>query len=77
MNKDRRKQIQAIRTDLENLQGRVNELKEEEQQTFDDMPEGFQQGERGEATQTAIDALDAAANSIGEAADSLTEAEGA
>lgn len=68
MNKDRRKAIAAVVAQLDELKGQmdnirqaVEDLRDEEQDYFDAMPEAFQQGEKGDTAQQAIDALDSAA----------------
>lgn len=38
----------------------IEEIKDEEQEKYDNMPEGLQQGDRGQAIETAISALDSA-----------------
>jgi hypothetical protein len=64
MNKARRKQIsevierlQAISTDLEEIAG-------EEQEYFDNMPEGFQQCGRGQRAEEVAADIDCAAQSV-------------
>ncbi len=51
MNNERRKRIEAAREI-------VQEVKDDEEAALDNMPESFQDGERGQAMQEAIDALD-------------------
>ncbi|EHQ4620066.1 hypothetical protein KQ096_005174, partial [Salmonella enterica] len=48
---------------------------DEEEDAFNNLPEGIQNGERGDAMQTAIAALDAAVSALEEASDQLTEAQ--
>jgi chromosome segregation ATPase len=67
MNNQRRKEIAAVRARLEAAQQAVDELvgelesiRDDEQSYFDDMPENFQSGEKGERAQAAIDALEEA-----------------
>lgn len=43
---------------------RVGERKKEEQDAFDNLPEGFQLSERGEAMESAISSIDDAIISI-------------
>ncbi len=64
MNKDRRKAIAALVTELEALQGKLGDVRdqidtlgEEEQDYYDNMPESFQNGEKGSAAEAARDAL--------------------
>lgn len=65
MNATRRKQIEALKEKLEILKGEASSLadelatlRDEEQEYYDNMPEGLQSGEKGEKAQTAIDALE-------------------
>lgn len=67
MNNDRRKAIKAITALLERAEALVEQAKEEiqdviaaEQEALDSLPESFQDGERGQAMQAAIDNLEAA-----------------
>lgn len=67
MNKDRRKHIAEIVANLETvketlsgLASDIETIREEEQEYFDNMPESFQMGEKGQAAEAAIDALDSA-----------------
>ena len=71
MNNERRKRIKAIATKLDELRATFDSLREEvetirdeEQEAFDAMPESFQNGEKGEKSQAAIDALDEAVSTI-------------
>ncbi len=49
-------------------------LRDEEQDYYDNMPESFQSGEKGDRAQEVIDALDEALDSLDSAADSLDTA---
>ena len=42
---------------VEDIHGQLEECKDEEQEYYDNMPESFQNGERGSNAQTAIDAM--------------------
>lgn len=73
MNNDRRKRIaravsllQGLTEAFDEAKGLIEELKDEEQEAFDNMPEGLQQGERGQQTEQA-------ANYLTEAFDALEE----
>ena len=74
MNKERRKRIESIKEKLSDLQSDIDELKDEEQEAYDNLPESFQHGERGESISQAIDNLYYACSSIEEAIDYLNEA---
>lgn len=89
MNKERRKRIaeliaklETLDSDLSSLHSDVEEIAEEEREYFDNMPDNMQQGEKGEAADTAAnnlseakDALETARDEIGTALDKLTETE--
>lgn len=76
MNKQRRKVIADIQAQLSNLAEAINNVWSEEQEAFDNLPEGLQESERGEAMQEAIDALESAADLCEELDDALNEALG-
>lgn len=58
MNKTRRKAIETLGLELEEIQGRLSAILEEEQESFDNLPEGFQNGEKGEKIQECVDVLE-------------------
>lgn len=74
MNNDRRKRIQEIRESLLDLQADLEKIKDEEQEAYDNLPESFQDGEKGEKMSEAIDNLDYAFSSLEEVAEYLEEA---
>lgn len=82
MNNDRRKALTALRGKLEELKsvledkhsGDADTLHDEEQDYFDNMPESFQQGDRGQAAEAAADAIESAKDSIDEAVSALETA---
>lgn len=76
MNKERRKDIDTLIEQLEGIELTVQELRDQEEDTKGNLPEGLQDGERGEAMQEAMDALEEAADNIQEAMDNLTGAKG-
>ena len=59
------------------LIGELEEIRDEEQEAFDNMPEGFQNGERGELAQEAINNLETAIGYLEalDAIDDLNEVE--
>lgn len=73
MNQQRRKRLNKIMEQIDLLMDDLEEIQSEEQEAFDNMPEQFQEGERGEAMQEAIDNLDNAWSSLEEAKDTLEE----
>ena len=54
MNNARRKEINTLIAELEDLKSRLESVLEEEQEYLDNMPESFQGGEKGEKAQSAI-----------------------
>lgn len=74
MNKDRRARIQALINKLEDIKEDIDFIKDEEQEYYDNMPENFQMGEKGDKAQEAIDNLDYAYSSIDEVVEYLEEA---
>ena len=66
MNNDRRARIQALIDKLEDIKEDIDFIKDEEQESYDNMPENFQAGERGDKAQEAIDNLDYAYSQIDE-----------
>ena len=76
MNKERRKNLQGIIDQLEELAGAVEDIQEEEEEYRDHIPENMQSGERYEQAEAACGALAEAADSISSAIDSINEAIG-
>jgi hypothetical protein len=65
VNKERRAELASIREEIDRAQAIIGEamsrletVKDEEQDYYDNMPESFQNGEKGERAQQAVDALD-------------------
>lgn len=71
MNKQRRKEITNIISELEIIKSRLYEVLNDEQISFDNMPENLQYSMRGEESQEAIENMDAAVNSLDEAIENL------
>ena len=60
---------------LRPLKDKVSDLRDEEQEYLDNMPEGLQSGDKGDAAQSAIDELDNAESYLDLAIDNLNEDE--
>lgn len=67
MNANRRKSIEKILSQIEDLKTELESLKDEEREYYDNMPESLQGGERGQDAQRYVDELDNALNSLDEA----------
>lgn len=76
MNNVRRKDINKIINTIEILKSQIENLLSEEEFSFDNMPEGIQESEKGDKSQEAIENLQSAIDSIDEAIDYLTDAKG-
>ena len=81
MNNERRKEItklyeriDATVSDLEDMISATEELRDEEQEAFDNLPESMQASERGEKMEAAVSALNEAIEALEAARDSLDEA---
>lgn len=74
MNNSRRKTIALIIKDLEAIAERVEAVMDEEQEYFENMPEGIQQSERGDKSEEAYQNLDLAHDCIQEMSGLLEEA---
>ena len=64
MNKYRREELLDVVDLLGDAIDRLSEIRDEEQDAFDAMPEGLQESSRGDAMQDAIDTLDGFENAI-------------
>lgn len=76
MNKQRRKQIDEVYASLEQWVGVIEGLQSEEQESFDAMPEGLQESERGQAASEAADSLGEALDYVNSALEALEAAKG-
>jgi prefoldin subunit 5 len=81
MNTQRRKTIKEMVIKLDDLRSQLETvkdddleaLKSDEREGFDNMSEGLQQSERGQAIEQAADNLDAAYDALEQATDSIQE----
>lgn len=74
MNKQNKKEIINYICQLEEIKSCIETMLKDETEKLDNMPEGLQESERGEALQNAIDNLESALDAIGDAIDYLNEA---
>lgn len=73
MNAQGRKKIAKQIASLENIKSILENMIDDEEAKYDNMPEGLQESERGEQMQEAIEALESACDSLNEAIISLNE----
>lgn len=71
MNKDRLKQINEIIKNIDNISGEIENVLDEEQFSFDNMPENLQSSSNGERSEDAIGNLEEAHEKIQEVKESL------
>lgn len=71
MNAKTRKQINQLTGQLENIKAQFEEMQSEEEQKYNNLPEGLQQGEAGQCMEAAasnltdaVESLDAALSSM-------------
>lgn len=74
MNKNRRKALEEIRTQLSDLYDLLEEVKGEEEEYRDNMPENLQNSERHEIAENACENMDSALSSLEEALDYIESA---
>ncbi len=56
--------IEKIRLEIEDLSNLIENIREGEEEAFDNLPESLQESDRGEAMQEAIDNLDSALSDL-------------
>lgn len=66
-------ELDGFQEKLESYQSDIEGLADEERMKFDNLPEGLQESERGEAYEIAADTLEEAASNLEEVVSSLTE----
>ena len=71
MNNERRKALRMVITRLEEARSRLDDVAADEHEAFDNMPEGLQMSERGEAMEEGIDTLDESLDGIDEIIENL------
>ena len=74
MNNARRRRIENVQEKIAELLCEIDEIRNEEQEAFENLPESLQETERGEHMQAACDALDEAYSNLESVDDSLIEA---
>ena len=74
MNKQRRARIQEVVDQISVLCQELEELRDEEQEYMDNMPENLQCSEKYEIAEEAVDNLDSTIGSLEEAIDYANEA---
>lgn len=73
MNKDRRKRISDIIKEIENVKDKLQDVLNEEESIFDNMPENLQCSMRGEESEESIDYMNEAIDALDNAVEQLKE----
>lgn len=76
MNKARRAQLDAIYSQIEELVSKLETIRDEEQDTYDSMPDSFRDGDKGEASQTCIEAMESALGDLETVKENVEQAKG-
>ena len=76
MNKDRRARISALQEQLQDIMSALDEIRNEEQEAYYNLPESIQYGERGDTMADAIDNMDEAASLLEDIDSYLDDAKG-
>lgn len=74
MNKQRRKDLSAILNELADLRSRLETIQQDEQDAYDNMPEGLQQSERGQKAEECCSRLEDALTSFDEIDSAVNDA---
>lgn len=64
MNAERRKRIKYVINDIDDIISALDEIRNDEQDAYDNLPENFQESEKGEAMLENIDSLDIAMSNL-------------
>jgi prefoldin subunit 5 len=73
MNDKRRKELNEIFRELHALQGRLDDIQNEEQDAYDNLPESLQSAEKGEQMQEYINAIDQSKSDLETTMDTLAQ----
>ena len=76
MNKEGRKRLSELVSKLQEIEGEICSIKDEEQEKFDNLPEGLQASDKGTQIEETIGYLEEAENCIQETASNLDNAMG-
>jgi F0F1-type ATP synthase membrane subunit b/b' len=71
VNAARREQIGTIADAIEQLRVDLESLRDEEQEYFDNMPESFQQAQKGQDAEAAVDSLSESVDGLDEVVSNL------
>ena len=72
MNNTRRKHLRDLIEKMEGIKSEIEEIRTEEEEYYNNMPEAFQDGDKGDRAQTVIEYLDEAMTAAGDVIENLT-----
>lgn len=75
MNAQQRKLLAELRDELTIIMDKIEQIKEEEEEKYYNLPEALQDSEKGDKFQENIDTLDDVWNALSDACDTLEEVE--
>ena len=74
MNNTRRKHLRDLIEKMEGIKSEIEEIRTEEEEYYNNMPEAFQDGDKGDRAQTVIEYLNEAMTAAGDVIENLTSA---
>lgn len=74
MNNTRRKHLRDLIEKMEGIKSEIEEIRTEEEEYYNNMPEAFQDGDKGDRAQTVIEYLDEAMTAADDVIENLTSA---
>ncbi|HYN53559.1 MAG TPA: hypothetical protein VES38_02500 [Methylotenera sp.] len=74
MNKQTRKDLRTIINEIEALKASLEEIRDCEQSSYDNLPESLQGSERGDKFQYSIDYIESSIDGLIDVVDSINEA---
>lgn len=76
MNKEGRKRLSDLLSKIEEIEGEISTIKDEEQDKFDNLPEGLQASDKGTQIEETIGYLEEAENCLQELMSNIDNAMG-
>ena len=76
MNAKRRNRLSKLYDQLEDMRSQLEQIKDEEQEAYDNMPEGVQTSDKGETAYEALDNLENAHGLLEEVLEGIDNAKG-
>ena len=73
MNNERRKSLKMVVCAIDDIVNDLTDIRNEEQDAYDNLPEGLQESERGEQIWENVDAIDSIIADLENAADEIDE----